>query len=249
MEFDHYADAQRLVDRLSDSGFPVEHVQIVGTGLRTVKQVMRRMTTGKAALFGGGSGVWLGLLIGLIFGLLTPAPAWISVILLSLALGASADLVDGPVKVLRIGSMILRLLDEVREGPLDEAARTRLMEIHQRSVQELQDGLAPGLVAELHRLWLPLTGGSAASEDELRIGQAQLAGWIGGLVHGIEAAIAAQQAVTRQILAPLSGGPGLPPTAVIVPASLANHSQTQPGHGPQNQDSCDSSGLLPGQYL
>jgi hypothetical protein len=87
-EFDDYADAQRLVDRLSDAGFPVEHVRIVGTGIRTVEQVTGRMTTGKAALYGAGSGAWMGLLIGLIFGLLTEGPAWIFILLLSLALGA-----------------------------------------------------------------------------------------------------------------------------------------------------------------
>jgi hypothetical protein len=67
------------VDRLSDSGFPVEHLQIVG--IRTVEQVTGRMTTGKAALYGAGSGAWLGILTGLIFGLFTPGPAWLLVIL------------------------------------------------------------------------------------------------------------------------------------------------------------------------
>lgn len=87
-EFDDYAGAQALVDRLSDAGFPVEHVRIVGTGIRTVEQVTGRMTTGRAALYGAGSGAWMGLLIGLIFGLLTEGPAWILVLLISLALGA-----------------------------------------------------------------------------------------------------------------------------------------------------------------
>lgn len=87
-EFDDYAEAQHLVDRLSDAGFPVEHIRIVGTGIRTVEQVTGRMTTGKAALYGAGSGAWAGLLIGLIFGLLTEGPAWILILLISLALGA-----------------------------------------------------------------------------------------------------------------------------------------------------------------
>lgn len=87
-EFDDYAQAQLLVDRLSDSGFPVEHVQIVGTGIRTVEQVTERLTKGKAALYGAGSGAWLGLLIGLIFGLLTVGPVWIVVVLVGLVLGA-----------------------------------------------------------------------------------------------------------------------------------------------------------------
>ena len=87
-EFDDYADAQHLVDSLSDAGFPVEHVQIVGTGIRSVEQVTGRMTAGRAALYGAGSGAWMGVLIGLIFGLLTEGPAWIFVLLISLALGA-----------------------------------------------------------------------------------------------------------------------------------------------------------------
>lgn len=87
-EFDDYPKAQHLVDRLSDSGFPVEHLQIVGTGIRTVEQVTGRMTKGKAALFGAGSGAWLGLLIGLIIGLFTAGPAWVAILLVSLALGA-----------------------------------------------------------------------------------------------------------------------------------------------------------------
>jgi hypothetical protein len=87
-EFDDYADAQLLVDSLSDAGFPVEHVRIVGTGIRSVEQVTGRMTTGRAALYGAGSGAWMGILIGLIFGLLTEGPEWIFVLLISLALGA-----------------------------------------------------------------------------------------------------------------------------------------------------------------
>jgi hypothetical protein len=95
-EFDEYAEAQRPVDRLSDAGFPVEHVQIVGTGIRTVEQVTGRMTTSKAALYGAGSGACLGLLMGLIFGLLTPGPvAWLLVLLMSLALGAPWGAVFG----------------------------------------------------------------------------------------------------------------------------------------------------------
>ena len=66
-----------------------------------------------------------------------------------------ADLVEQPAKVMRIGSMIKQLLDEVRSAPLDEAGRARLREIHQRSIAELEDGLAPELVEELERLTLP----------------------------------------------------------------------------------------------
>lgn len=82
-----YDEAQRLVDRLSDAGFPVEHVRLVGTDLRLVEQVTGRMTYGKAALYGAASGAWLGLLIGLLLGLFTVV-GWLSVILWAVLLGA-----------------------------------------------------------------------------------------------------------------------------------------------------------------
>jgi len=108
-----------------------------------------------------------------------------------------ADLVQQPAKVMRIGSMIKQLLDEVKSAPLDDAARTRLKAIHEQSVQELQDGLAPELVAELQRLSLPFTEESPPSDAELRIAQAQLVGWLEGLFHGIQAALFAQQMTAK----------------------------------------------------
>ena len=108
-----------------------------------------------------------------------------------------ADLVEQPAKVMRIGSMIKQLLDEVKEAPLDEAARARLRHIHQRSIKELEDGLAPELIAELERLSLPFTDEAVPSEAELRIAQAQLVGWLEGLFHGIQTALFAQQMAAR----------------------------------------------------
>jgi hypothetical protein len=102
------------------------------------------------------------------------------------------DLVEQPAKVMRIGSMIRQLLEEVKASPLDEKSRIRLREIHQQSIKELEDGLAPELVEELERLSLPFSE-EAPSEGELRIAQAQLVGWLEGLFHGIQAALYAQQ--------------------------------------------------------
>lgn len=107
------------------------------------------------------------------------------------------DLVEQPGKVMRIGTMIKQLLDEVRAQPLDEAGRARLREIHQRSIAELEDGLAPELVEELERISLPFTDDSVPSEAELRIAQAQLVGWLEGLFHGIQTALFAQQVAAR----------------------------------------------------
>lgn len=89
-----YAQAQEFVDALSDAEFPVEHVRIVGTGLRSVEQVTGRMTNGRAALYGAGTGAWLGLMIGLLFGIFTLG-AWLPVVLWSVVLGAVWGLVLG----------------------------------------------------------------------------------------------------------------------------------------------------------
>jgi hypothetical protein len=108
-----------------------------------------------------------------------------------------ADQVEQPAKVMRIGSMIKQLLEEVRASPLDEAGRVRLRDIHDRSIKELEDGLAPELVEELERLSLPFGEGTVPSEPELRIAQAQLVGWLEGLFHGIQTALFAQQMAAR----------------------------------------------------
>jgi len=107
------------------------------------------------------------------------------------------EMVEQPAKVMRIGSMIRQLLEEVRASPLDEKSRVRLREIHERSVKELEDGLAPELRDELERLSLPFTEDEAPSEAELRVAQAQLVGWLEGLFHGIQTTLFAQQMAAR----------------------------------------------------
>ena len=107
------------------------------------------------------------------------------------------DLVEQPAKVMRIGTMIKQLLEEVKAAPLDEASRTRLREIHATSIRELQEGLAPELRAELQRL-------------ALRIAQAQLVGWLEGLFHGMQTALFAQQMAARAQLEQMRQG-ALPP--------------------------------------
>ncbi|GAB2777807.1 bacterial proteasome activator family protein [Streptomyces sp. NPDC054796] len=107
------------------------------------------------------------------------------------------EMVEQPAKVMRIGSMIKQLLEEVKSAPLDEASRVRLKEIHTSSIKELEDGLAPELIEELERLSLPFTDGSVPTDAELRIAQAQLVGWLEGLFHGIQTALFAQQMAAR----------------------------------------------------
>jgi hypothetical protein len=128
-----------------------------------------------------------------------------------------ADLVEQPAKVMRIGSMIKQLLEEVRNAPLDEAGRVRLAEIHRRSIKELEDGLAPELIEELERIALPFDESQAPSDAELRIAQAQLVGWLEGLFHGIQTALFAQQMAAQQQLQQMRRA--LPP-----------------GHGPEGHD-------------
>ena len=128
------------------------------------------------------------------------------------------EMVEQPAKVMRIGSMIRQLLEEVRAAPLDEKSRARLKEIHASSIKELEDGLAPELVDELERLSLPFTDEGTPSESELRIAQAQLVGWLEGLFHGIQTTLFAQQMaaraqleqIRRQALPPGMGGPAGP---------------------------------------
>ncbi len=122
------------------------------------------------------------------------------------------EMVEQPAKVMRIGSMIKQLLEEVRAAPLDEASRVRLKEIHASSVKELEAGLAPELVEELERLSLPFTEDKVPSEAELRIAQAQLVGWLEGLFHGIQTALFAQQMAARAQLEQMRRA--LPPGAI-----------------------------------
>ncbi|MEU6832443.1 bacterial proteasome activator family protein [Nocardia beijingensis] len=121
-----------------------------------------------------------------------------------------ADMVEQPAKVMRIGTMIKQLLEEVRAAPLDEAGRSRLKEIHTSSVRELEQGLAPELREELERLTLPFTDDGVPSDAELRIAQAQLVGWLEGLFHGIQTALFAQQMAARAQLEQMRQG-ALPP--------------------------------------
>jgi hypothetical protein len=81
-----YADAQRAVDYLSDNGFPVEHVSIVGTDVKLVETVLGRLTTGRAAAAGALSGGWFGLFVGLLLSIFTNS-SWWAVLLSAVVIG------------------------------------------------------------------------------------------------------------------------------------------------------------------
>ena len=87
--YEKYADAQRAVDYLSDNGFPVEHLTIVGSDLRQVERVTGRMTSWKATLAGAGTGAWFGALVGLLLSLFAESgTAVVAIILWGLLTGA-----------------------------------------------------------------------------------------------------------------------------------------------------------------
>lgn len=137
------------------------------------------------------------------------------------------DLVEQPAKVMRIGSMIKQLLEEVKAAPLDNASRVRLREIHRSSIEELEDGLAPELIDELERLTLPFSQEDVPTDAELRIAQAQLVGWLEGLFHGIQTTLFAQQMAARAQLEQMRRA--LPPGAQMPPG------QPSPGAGEREE--------------
>jgi hypothetical protein len=122
-----------------------------------------------------------------------------------------SDLIEEPAKVMRIGSMIRMLLEEVKAAPVDEAGRSRLAALLHTSIAELKEGLAPELGDELDRLIEPFSE-ATPSESELRIAQATLVGWLEGLFHGIQTAIYAQQMAARAQLEQMRRA--LPPGAM-----------------------------------
>ena len=125
-----------------------------------------------------------------------------------------ADLPPGsvsePAKVMRIGSMIKQLLEEVRTTELDVGGRNRLREIYDTSVAELSEALSPDLRSELESLSMPFGDDEVPSESELRIAQAQLVGWLEGLFHGIQATLFAQQMAAQQQLEQMKQAQALP---------------------------------------
>ena len=147
-----------------------------------------------------------------------PAPAQVE--------DESGDAVTSPAKVMRIGSMVKMLLEEVRAAPLDEPSRERLAEIYERSITELSDALSPDLQNELKMLALPFRDGEVPTEGEIRVAKAQLVGWLEGLFHGIQATLFAQQLAARQQLEQIRQ---LPPGAQ--PGMVGQQPQ-QPGERP-----------------
>ena len=142
----------------------------------------------------------------------------------------SIESIESPAKVMRVGSMVKQLLDEVRAAPLDERSRERMAEIYRTSVETLAEALSPDLQAELRSLAPPFEPGTVPTEAELRVAQAQLVGWLEGLFHGIQATLFAQQLAARQQLEQMRG-------------------QLMPGQVPGQQPMPDPGRERPGTYL
>ncbi len=141
-----------------------------------------------------------------------PAVLVPSVVTEEAAVEPARESVESPGKVMRIGSMIKQLLEEVRAADRDEPSRERLREIYETSITELSSSLSPDLSEELARLAHPFDSPATPSGPELRIAKAQLVGWLEGLFHGIQATLFAQQMAARQQLEQMQRG--LPPGAV-----------------------------------
>src|SRR5699024_7348076 len=153
--------------------------------------------------------------------------------------------ITSPANVMRIGTMVKQLLEEVRSTELDEKGRERLAEIHRRSIEELEEGLSAELIDELECLDLPFDSQDGPpTTSELRSAQAQLVGWLGGRFHGIQTALTAPQAMAPQpavagqppparARTPPRGGGSYGPSHGIPTAVLAQQAVAQllPGSG------------------
>ena len=138
---------------------------------------------------------------------------------------SSGESVELPAKVMRIGSMIKQLLEEVRSAPLDEAGR----EPAEGDLRAVGGAAGRDAVARPARASWPASPRRSTtgtpSEAELRVAQAQLVGWLEGLFHGIQATLFAQQMAARQQLEQMRGQ--LPPGAQARPTGDAE--STSPG--------------------
>ncbi|MFN3217110.1 MAG: proteasome activator [Acidimicrobiales bacterium] len=147
------------------------------------------------------------------------------------------EFIEQPAKVMRVGSMLRQLLDELHQADFDENSRDRLRDIYETSVVELGSALSPDLRNELDRITLPFSDDEIPSEAELRVAKAQLVGWLEGLIQGIQATLFAQQMAAQQQLANMRGqiGPGGPPG--------------RPGPQGPGAPGPDNPELRPGTYL
>jgi Bacterial proteasome activator len=131
-----------------------------------------------------------------------------------------ASRVSDPAKLIRLGTMIQTVMNEVRELPTDESGRRLLARIHAETMEELGTVLSPDLMEELSEFAACCDSDGVPTESEIRVAQAQLVGWLQGLLQGLQASMVAQQAAAARQLQELQvarvgapranplGGPG-----------------------------------------
>lgn len=108
--------------------------------------------------------------------------------------------VSDPAKLIRLGTMVQTLMAEVRQADTDEASRHLLARIHRETVEELSAILSPDLMDELSEFTACCDDEGIPTEAEIRVAQAQLVGWMQGLLQGLQASMAQQQAAAAQQL-------------------------------------------------
>jgi hypothetical protein len=98
---------------------------------------------------------------------------------------AAASTIEDAGRLLRVTGMVRELRAEITRIPLDQGGRERLAESHKKILRELKDFVSDDLRAEIESSSIPMDG--APSESEMRLAQAQLAGWLEGVLAGINA--------------------------------------------------------------
>jgi hypothetical protein len=93
-------------------------------------------------------------------------------------------------------------LDELRRVNLDDAARSRVITTHRAALIEVASTVSDALMEEMVALrFEPLDG--KATVDEIKVAEAQLAGWVNGLILA-EANLATPTVVDLSSVTPLS---------------------------------------------
>lgn len=124
---------------------------------------------------------------------------------------APEPMISDPAKLIRLGTMLQTLMAEVRSADTDEDSRRLLARIHTETMEELGTVLSSDLMAELSEFASCCDDDGVPTEAEIRIAQAQLVGWLQGLLQGLQASMAAQHAVAAQQLHQLGAGRGPAP--------------------------------------
>ena len=92
-----YLDAQKVVDYLADNDFPVSHLTIVGSDLKSVERVTAKLSYPKVALAGAAQGAMFGIFVGLVLTIFSPGANPLAQILSSVGIGMAIWMLVGVV--------------------------------------------------------------------------------------------------------------------------------------------------------